>query len=150
MESDCPAQRIIGGAQEAEGILSESDIFSAKESFVKGARSATGVRISEPMKRELTQQDLIRQPAGVVSVAEVLLYLAQDRYLDKREAAAYTCLSTRNLEARLPEIPHYRVGRKILFKKSELDRWLEQFREGDSRNLDLIADEAVKALRGGD
>lgn len=43
MESDCPAQRIIGGAQGAEGIL--SDIFSAKESFAEGARSATGVRI---------------------------------------------------------------------------------------------------------
>ena len=86
----------------------------------------------------------------VVSVQEVLLYFSQDRYLDKKEAAAYTSLSTRNLEARLNEIPHFRVGKKILFKKSELDRWMEAHREGRSRNLDLIADEAVKALRGGD
>jgi len=92
------------------------------------------------------------KPLGeqVVSVQEVLLYFSQDRYLDKKEAAAYTSLSTRNLEARLPEIPHFRVGQKILFKKSELDRWMETCREGDSRNLDLIADEAIKALRGGD
>jgi len=86
----------------------------------------------------------------VVSVQEVIAYIDRDRYLDKREAAAYTSLSIRNLEARLDEIPHFRVGKKILFKKSELDRWMEQYREGDSRNLDLIADEAVKALRGGD
>ncbi len=100
------------------------------------------------MERKLAQHDL-KQPAGVVSVAEVLLYFSQDRYLDKREAAAYTCLSTRNLEARLPEIPHFRVGKKILFKKSELDRWMETYREGDSRNLDKIADDAVKTLREG-
>ncbi len=101
------------------------------------------------MKHEPTQQDLIRQPAGVVSVAEVLLYLAQDRYLDKREAASYTSLSIRNLEARLAEIPHYRVGKKILFKKSELDHWMESHREGGSHDLDKIADDAVKTLREG-
>jgi len=84
----------------------------------------------------------------VISVQEVLLYFSQDRYMNKREAAAYTSLSTRNLEARLPEIPHYRVGRKVLFKKSELDRWIEQFREGGAQNLDRIADEAIESIRG--
>ncbi len=86
----------------------------------------------------------------VISVQEVIAYIDRDRYLDKREAAAYLCLSLRNFESRLDELPRYRVGSKLLFKKSELDRWMEQYREGDSRNLDLIADEAVKALRGGD
>ena len=82
----------------------------------------------------------------VVSVKEVLLYFSQDRYLDKKEAAAYTSLSTRNLEARLSEIPHYRVGKKILFKKSELDHWMETYREGTTQNLDRIADEAIESL----
>ena len=68
--------------------------------------------------------------------------------MDKREAAAYTSLSTRNLEARLPEIPHFRVGKKILFKKSELDHWMETYREGGSHNLDRIADEAIESLKG--
>ena len=82
----------------------------------------------------------------VVSVKEVLLHFSQDRYLDRKEAASYTSLSTRNLEARLSEIPHFRVGTKILFKKSELDRWLERFREGGTQNLDRIADEAIESL----
>ncbi len=81
----------------------------------------------------------------VVSVREVLLYFSQDRYMGKREAASYTCLSTRNLEARLSEIPHYRVGQKVLFKKSELDRWIEQFREGGN-SLDRIVDETLESL----
>ena len=82
----------------------------------------------------------------VVSVQEVIAYVDRDRYLDKREAARYTSLSIRNLESRLPEIPHFRVGKKILFKKSELDRWMEQFREGGN-NLDLIVDETLSSLR---
>jgi len=83
----------------------------------------------------------------VVSVQEVLLYFSQDRYMDKKEAAAYTSLSVRNLESRLPEIPHFKIGQKILFKKSALDRWLERFREGGTHNLDHIVDGAIKALK---
>ena len=81
----------------------------------------------------------------VVSIQEVLLYFSQDRYLSKKEAARYTSLSIRNLESRLPEIPHFKIGQKILFKKSELDRWLERFRVGGN-NLDRIADEAIESL----
>ena len=83
----------------------------------------------------------------VISVQEVLLYFSQDRYMNKREAATYISLSTRTLEERLREIPHFRVGRKVLFKKSELDRWIEQFREGGAQNLDRIADEAIESIR---
>ena len=85
----------------------------------------------------------------VISVQEVIAYIDRDRYMDKREVAAYTSLSIRNLEARLPEIPHFRVGKKILFKKSELDHWMESHREGGSHDLDKIADDAVKTLREG-
>ena len=86
----------------------------------------------------------------VISVQEVLLYFSQDRYMNKREAATYISLSTRNLEARLPEIPHYRVGKKILFKKSEIDKWMETYREGGTQNLDRIADEVIESIRGCD
>ena len=102
---------------------------------------ATEVRLCELMK-----------PIGentVISAQEILLYLSQDRFMSKREAASYTSLSIRNLESRLDEIPHYRVGRKILFKKSELDHWMESHREGGSHDLDKIADDAVKTLREG-
>ena len=83
----------------------------------------------------------------LVSVQEILSYVDQDRYLDKREAAAYTSLSTRTLEGRLDEIPHFRVGKKILFKKSELDRWIESHRQGGNHDLDKIANEAIESLK---
>jgi len=85
---------------------------------------------------------------AVVSVQEILAYVDRDRYLDKRQAAAYTSLSTRTLESRLGDIPHFLVGKKILFKKSELDQWIERFREGNSHDLNRIADEAIESLKG--
>ena len=115
---------------------------------MKGARSATGVRISEPMKHELTQQDLIRQPAGVVSVAEVLSYFDANRFFDKKELAMYLSVSTRTIEKHLAEIPHYRLhGSMLRFKKSEIDEWVEQYRESNGDSLNSIADEVLESLK---
>ncbi len=104
------------------------------------------------MKDELTPQDLKKirqQPVGVVSVREVLTYFDSDRFLSKAELAKYLSISTRTIENHLGEIPHYRVFNSTLtFKKSEIDQWVETYREGGSRNLDRIADEAIESLKG--
>ena len=103
------------------------------------------------MEQDVTERRLMRQEQieqSTISVREILAYIDQDRYMDKRQAAAYTSLSIRTLESRLDEIPHFLVGAKILFKKSELDRWIESHREGDSCNLDRIVDGAMESLKG--
>jgi len=74
-----------------------------------------------------------------------------DGYLSKSEAAEYLSLSLRTIEVRLDEIPHFRVGRKLLFRKSELDRWMAQHREqGNEADLRHLANEAAKQILGGD
>ncbi len=83
---------------------------------------------------------------GTVSVREILSYLAQaqDCYLDKRHAAGYLSISVRNLEDRLKEIPHFRLGAKTLFRKSEIDRYMEQHRENpEAIDLERLANEVV-------
>ena len=67
----------------------------------------------------------------VVSVKEILAYLETDRYLSLKEAADYLPLSERTIREHLKTIPHFRCGRKIIFRKSELDRWMESFRVRD-------------------
>ena len=86
-------------------------------------------------------------PKGTVDIHEVLAYLHADCYLDKKKAADYLDISVSNLEKRLKEIPHFRLGQKVLFKRSELDVWMEQFRERDEA-LDLkgLADAALAQL----
>ena len=52
-------------------------------------------------------------------------------YLSKRAATVYTSLSARTLDAAKAagELPFYRFGlRKVLFKRSDLDRWLAPLR----------------------
>ena len=103
------------------------------------------------MQHEPTPHDLKRmaeRPEGVVSVREVLAYLERDHYMAKLDAAAYTSLSPRTLESRLDEIPHFRVGTKILFKKSELDTWMEEHREGGNPDLDELVDETLANVLG--
>ena len=75
----------------------------------------------------------------------------EDHFKGLTQAAVYSDLSVTTLRKRLAEIPHFRVGRKILFKKSEFDHWLEGYREG-SEDLDLrrIADEALASILGSD
>ena len=97
------------------------------------------------MERELTQQDLT-QPAGVVSVREVLSYFDSDRFFSKAEVSDYLSCSTRSIEKNLHLIPHYRLLNSMLrFRKSEIDEWTAQFREGGD-SLDRIVDETLEAL----
>jgi excisionase family DNA binding protein len=89
------------------------------------------------------------QPKGNVSVAEILAYLEQDRYLSKKDASKYLALSVRTMDSWIYEIPHYRVGKKMLFKKSELDKWMERYRESPQKiNLNSIVEDAVRQVLG--
>ena len=87
---------------------------------------------------------------SVVSVSEILAYLREDCYLGKAESAKYLGLSVRTLEDRLDSIPHFRLGtKKLLFKRSELDRWMEQFRETTTANdIKALADTMLGKIRG--
>ena len=84
---------------------------------------------------------------GTVSAAEILNYVEQDRFLSMPETVSYIGLSERTIRAHLPEIPHFRVRSKLLFRNSELDKWLLRYREqGDEMELGRLADEALKGL----
>jgi hypothetical protein len=67
-------------------------------------------------------------PRGLIDVAVILQFLQSDRYMGKRAAAGYTGLSVRTLEGH-PEIKRFRVGKKVLYRKSILDEWIEQHAE---------------------
>ena len=46
-------------------------------------------------------------------------------------------------------LPFFRVKRKVLFRKHEIDSWMEQYWEqGESQDLKKLADEAVRKVLG--
>jgi len=88
-----------------------------------------------------------QSPHGIVSVSEILAYLNQDRYLSLSETCRYISLSERTIRERLSEIPHFRLGSKLLFRKSEMDKWLLKYRESlEDFDIDPIVDEVVESV----
>ena len=94
---------------------------------------------------ELTRAQQTEVLDGTVSVREILNFIEQDRYLDLKEAAQYLPLSYRTIWEHRKTIPHFRYGNKIIFKKSELDQWMETFRVRD-QDLDAAMKMAEKML----
>jgi len=66
-------------------------------------------------------------------------------FLNIKEVSEYLGIKKPSLYSRVEkkEIPHYRVGRLVRFKKSEIDPWMEKFK---SEPLDLHA-EARRILK---
>ena len=55
------------------------------------------------------------------------------RFLTVEEVAAYLSVKVKMIYALIPQIPHYRIGRLLRFKKEEVDAWMEsQRRSGTS------------------
>ena len=72
-----------------------------------------------------------------------------DPYFSISALASYSTLSTRLLRSFLtaPDhpLPHFRVGGRVLVKRSDFDAWIQIFRQpADSRDADAI----VRAMMG--
>ena len=100
------------------------------------------------MMRRLDEIQMSKQEQvldGVVSVREILAYIAQDQYFNLAGASKYLSMSKRTL--RDLDVPCYRVSSKLLlFKKSELDEWLSQFKGDGKAELDELVEECLEKV----
>ena len=68
-------------------------------------------------------------------------------YLSLRTLSVYSGLSVRTLRGYLSHparpLPHYRVGGKVLVKRSEFDGWVCGFREESASQVDAIVEEVL-------
>jgi len=68
-----------------------------------------------------------------------------DPYLSIRALAAYSGLSIRKLRSLLTDrvhpLPHHRIGRKILVRRSDFDGWIAVYRRRGAVDVDRIVDE---------
>lgn len=73
-----------------------------------------------------------------------------DPFLPLKALAAYSGLSVRILRAYLsdPErpLPCYRVGGKILVRRSEFDSWIARYRQVGRQDVDRLVADALKGL----
>ena len=74
---------------------------------------------------------------------------AADAYLRLKALATYSGLSVRRLRNYLTDrqhpLPDYRIGGKILIRRSDFDAWAAQFRR-DPQSIDALVDDLVQGL----
>ena len=87
--------------------------------------------------------------SALIRIDEVLRYIASDHYMDKLESAQYLGVGVRTFEGWMDQIPKYRPGGKLLFKKSELDAFMKRHQEFPTDvDVNKLADEAVRKVLG--
>jgi hypothetical protein len=74
-----------------------------------------------------------------------------DAYWSLRSLAAYAGLSVRTIRSYLHHpvspLPHYRIGGKVLVRKSDYDAWVLRFRQQSAISLSAMVDEVLETIR---
>jgi hypothetical protein len=104
--------------------------------------------------RERSNSRQIRREASSARTAKPDAKLALstgDGFMPLRALSNYSGLSVRTLRDhlfnRLRPLPHYRIGGRIVVKRSEFDEWATQFRiAGEPVSLDELVDDVLDGL----
>ena len=90
-------------------------------------------------------------PGGGGVAGQVVVSTPLDPFLSLKALSAYSGLSVRKLRDFLTEpghpLPHYRVGGKILVRRSEFDGWMALFRRVGDPDLERIVADTLRSLR---
>jgi excisionase family DNA binding protein len=86
-----------------------------------------------------------------VLAERVIVSTTLDPFLSLKALAAYSGLSVRKLRDCIDEpthsLPCYRIGGKILIRRSEFDAWITVYRRTGREDLDRVVGEALRDLR---
>ena len=91
----------------------------------------------------------VGQVRGILA-ERVVVSVALDPFLPLRALAGYSGLSVRKLRDLLEHpghpLPHYRVGGKLLVRRSEFDAWIAIYRQRGRADVDAIVTAALEGL----
>ena len=91
----------------------------------------------------------VTQLRGVLT-ERVVVSTPLDPFLSLKALAGYSALTTRKLREHLDDpghpLPHYRVGGKILVRRSEFDAWIAAYRRVGRVDVDQAVQEVLREL----
>jgi len=94
----------------------------------------------------------VGQVRGVLA-ERVVVSTHLDPFLSVKALAGYSGLSVRKLRDLLADpghpLPHYRIGGRILVRRSEYDAWTLRYRQVGDADVDHIVAETMRELRAG-
>ena len=73
----------------------------------------------------------------------------RDQFLNVIEVSTYLGIKPKTLYARIKEIPHYKVGRLVRFRKDEIDAWMQKHRVGKEEKDQEPATIALECAKEG-
>jgi excisionase family DNA binding protein len=104
-----------------------------------------------PGKARQPTRQAVAQVRGVLA-EQVVFSNALDPFLSLRALANYSCVSVRKLRELLDDsahpLPHYRLGSKILVRRSEFDAWMAVYRQVGQADVERIVDSVMRDLGG--
>ncbi len=87
------------------------------------------------VKTQLEVEDIQEITAAVLDTLKPLLAVKglveiqpQDRHFNVKQLSEYMGMSAQWIYNNMRTIPHFNLNRKPLFRKSEIDTWIEQYR----------------------
>jgi excisionase family DNA binding protein len=90
------------------------------------------------------------QPAAILrgpAAERIVVSTELDPWLPLRALAGYSGLSVRTLRDHintpLRALPSYRIGGKVLVRRSDFDAWMNQFRQVGPAGLDHVVDSVI-------
>ena len=96
-------------------------------------------------------RNAVDQVRGILA-DRVVVSTALDPFLSLRALASYACVSVRKLREHLDDpthpLPHYRIGGKIVVRRSEFDAWMSVYRRVGQADVGGIVDSVMRDLRG--
>ncbi len=90
-------------------------------------------------KKDLQIPDNIIEPAIIL----------KDKYFDLRGASGYSSMAVSTIRSYIKagSLPAYKVGGKVLIRRSELDSWIETFRINKKQELNSLVDGVIEGLK---
>jgi excisionase family DNA binding protein len=100
----------------------ETQLQANIEKYIEPVKQEQGVLTIEPLRAILISS------ADLETVLTKIAANANKKWLRLNEAAGYLCISERNLRGLIKKniIPFYKLEGKILFKVTELDKFIEK------------------------
>ena len=90
----------------------------------------------------------MKAPTGAPAAVTLSVRIS-DAYFSLKTLASYSGLSVRRLRGYLTDrkwpLPFFRIGGKILVRKSDFDGWAAQFRR-DATGVDALVDDVLRDL----
>jgi hypothetical protein len=92
-----------------------------------------------------------KEARGPRCIDGVVIGIDLDPFFSMKALADYSGLSIRKLRGHLTDpmhpLPHYRVGGKLLVRRSGFDAWIEHYRANEAQELDDIVAEVLEGVR---